>query len=145
MYRFSSCLAYKSQLSSPLFDIEIGVLVSLKIVDSRSHFLLTLLEDVEAVQVEEHGGNQSSKQAHSPEIRMRTLVVLEHDKALPVTHFMLSQYLSVVFRDLRLLTLEVTLVKLDVVFLSGRVVVLLHLLDVVENFFFLVVGVKSYS
>ena len=128
-----------------MFDIEIAVLVSLEIVDSRSQVLLTLLEDVEAVQVEKHGGNQGTKQAHCPKIGVRALVVLEHDQTLPVTHFMLSQNLSVVLRDLRLFALEVVLVQFDIVLLSGRVVVLFHLLDVVEDLFFLVVSVESHS
>lgn len=128
-----------------MFDIEIAVLVPLEIVDSRSHVLLTLLKDVETVQVEKHGGNKSTKQGHSPKIGVRALVVLKHDQTFPVTHFMLSQNLCVVLRDLRLLTLEVVLVQFDIVLLSGRIVVLLHLLDVVEDLFFLVVGVERHS
>ena len=128
-----------------MFDIEIAVLVPLEIVDSRSHVLLTLLEDVEAVQVEKHGGNQSTKQGHGPKIGVRALVVLKHDQTLPVTHFMLPQNLRVVLRDLGLLTFKVVLVQFDIVLLSSRVVVLFHLLDVVDDLFFLVVGVESHS
>jgi len=77
---------------------------------------------MEVVQVDQHGHNQSKKEAHCPEIWVRTFVVLKHNDALAVVSFVFFENFGIFCRYLHFINILLG----DIVLLCIYLIVVLH-------------------
>ena len=134
----------KKQSDSLFIDLNLCLLILVKVIDACHHILLLFLKNVKIVKCEDHRDDESEEEPKGLKIRVCTFVVLEHDQAFTMTHFVLLQDRRILAWNLLLLVVDhlFTYVMSAGIFLSLRLVVLLHTAVSEESAFFLIESVE---
>ena len=120
------------------------LLILVNVIDACHHILLLLLENVKVVKCEDHSNDESDEEPNGLKIWVCTFVVLKHDQAFTMTHFVLLQDRRILTWNLLLLAVDhlFTYVMVAGIFLSLRLVALLHLAVSEESAFLLIESVE---